>query len=162
MRNNLADVAAQLESGLLALIQAATDGDLVRAVAESTHAPANALLAATFADKKAPSGDPWRPPAHDYGHPLLDATGELKSSGKVYVRLESSAVYGRGGGFEIIFSYSDEKAPWQNFGTKRGGRQHIPPRPLLPAEGAEGPWVEALESTMQTTIDQWLSAHVHV
>ena len=158
MQSNLADVAAQLEAGLMASLRRIANGDLLNDVAAECAKRGKELLAEEFESKTAPSGAPWLPQKHDYGNPLLDRTGELKGSGRVMV----IGPNGFAAGFQLTFFFSDEKAPWQHYGTKRNGKPHIPARPLVPAEGDEERWRADLESTMQTTLDGWLAANVHV
>jgi len=170
---NLSAVEAylgQLAQGL----EDAAGGAGQSAVAEAMAERGKDLLKEEFASKTDPTGKPWVPPAHDYGHPLLDETGALKDSGSCDVGPQDDA-----SGFQLTFAFTDEKAIWHQRGTKRGGvhpsgtrrkssvdlpaeRQHIPPRPMLPAEGQETRWREQLEAAGQVTLDQWLSEHVSV
>jgi hypothetical protein len=172
LSNNLATVAAQLEAGLLAALERAADGELEERIAEAQAERGEQLLAMMFDTATAPSGAPWLPPARDYGHPLLRASGDLEASGECEVgpRLDAT-------GHELTFRFTDEKAPWQHFGTKRGGRQpsglrrksgadgsparmHIPPRPLLPEQATAGAWIADLDQVGQRAADAWLTANV--
>lgn len=171
MQNNLAEIAAALRPAQEALARAA-GGELAEDIAASMRERGEDLIGEMFASTTAPSGAPWAPPARNYGHPLLHASGDLESSGVVTIgpRFDAKAI-------EITFSFGDEKAPWHHFGTKRGGRalsgtrrksgadgsgetQHIPARPLLPAEGEEDRWREELEVAGQAACDSWITANV--
>lgn len=159
MSNNLAAVAAQLRAGLGVALQAAANGELERVIADAHAERGLELVAEGFESKQGPNGAPWAPAAHDYGHPLLDATGELKSSAQTLVsRCDAS-------GHEITLFVTDEKAPWHQHGTKRNGKQHIPARPFLP-EGPWArevrPWLRELNIVGQATIDRWLESNVRV
>lgn len=174
MSTNLADVAALIQAKILDPLQEVAEGVLEEHIAEAQAERGKELLTEMFALTTAPSGAPWLPPAHDYGHPLLHDSGDMQDSGTCTVgpRLDAT-------GHDITFEFTDEKAPWQHGGTRRGGihysgtrrksgadgsseRQHIPPRHLLPEPGEEGPWVDDLTTVGQVASDQWLRDHIHI
>lgn len=180
MQNNLASVAAQLEA-LASGCDRAASGELLHAVAESVSVRGTELLAEEFATLTAPSGVPWAPAAHDYGHALLQASDALRSSGTCTIGPRDDA-----SGFDLTFAFTDEKAPWHHFGTRRGGgralsdggaatgarrksgadgsgeRYHIPARPLLPVSGDHGRWRDDLEAVGAAAAERWLTVNVRV
>lgn len=180
MQNNLASVAASLES-MIAGIERAVRGELASAVSVSMAERGAELLTDMFATTTSPSGVPWAPPARNYGHPLLHASGDLESSGTCEVGPRDDA-----GGFDLTFAFTDPKAPWHQFGTKRGGgralsyggaatgarrksgadgsgeRYHIPARPLLPVVGDHGRWRDDLEEVGQRAAERWLTVNVRI
>lgn len=153
MKTNLATVIADLQARVLAPLEAMANGEASTSVAEAQAVRGRALMAEDFAALRSPSADPWHPPARDYGHPLLDATGALKDSADCHVGPRDDAT-----GYSLTFQYTDEKAIWQHGGTMRNGRRHIPPRPLLFKDDAGAArWISELNITGKAALDQWLA-----
>lgn len=160
-----------VSSGLHALAA----GEASAPIAEAMAAHGAELLDAGFASATAPDGSAWAPAARDYGHPLLDASGSMRSSARCeVVSAEPTRI-------TLLFTIADEKSVWHQRGTFRGGpttsalraqnrksfrsgeadAQHIPARKMIFDEGeTPAPWVAALEVTGQHALDQWMTARI--
>lgn len=172
------DIGAMLAAlrGVSTGLRGLASGDAAGSVADAMAARGAALIDEGFAAQTAPDGSAWAPPARAYGHPLLDATGEMRSSARCEV-VTSDATR-----IALLFSIDDEKATWHQFGTFRGGPttspvraqnrksfrgsgaregQHIPARKMIFSEGERPePWVSALETVGQQALDRWMTEHV--
>lgn len=161
-------------------------GTVQQEIVEAMRAEGERLLLATFDTQTAPDGSAWVPAARNYGHPLLNATGEMRSSAHCVIGSRDDA-----SGFSLSFSVDDEKAVWHQFGTYRGGptssplraqnrksgratmsgvtsafhegaeRKHIPARKMIFDEGeVPAPWVASLEAVGQAALDRFLTARI--
>lgn len=97
-------------------------------------------LLATFRASIEPSGRPFAPLKVRIGGRPLVLTGAMMNSANCKVGPKDDAA-----GFDLTYLVTDEKAPWHQSGTRRGGgsrksgrgrgaspeRQHIPPRKML-------------------------------
>jgi phage gpG-like protein len=163
-----------LHNGAIGL-RAMARGEATSAVADAMAVRGAELLDQTFATETAPDGSAWAKAARDYGHSLLNASGAMRASARCVVVTDD------GTQITLLFSIDDEKAPWHQFGTFRGGPttsalraqnrksfrtgeaegQHIPARPMIFSEGeAPAPWVAALEATGQQALDRWMTEHI--
>ncbi len=147
---NLADAAKALRSGVVVPLQRIARGDLSVTMALACQSEGAKVMLKTFDRQQTPSGRGWAAPAHDYGHPLLRANGDLRASGDCVLRGVTS------GGFTVRFSFADAKAPWQHYGTSRGGRSHIPARQIIPDDGWADVWITALVTAAQSAADAWM------
>jgi hypothetical protein len=167
--SNLNDLAAHLER-----IAASLAAPPVEAIAQAQAQRGRELLAAMFTTATSPSGAPWLPAKHDYGHPLLVASGALADSAECTIGPRDDA-----SGYDLTFRVTDEKAPWHHFGTFRGGiqfsgtrrksggdgtaaHQHIPPRPLMFDDSNASIWKTELDSIAQRMLDSWLAERINL
>ena len=160
----------------VAMFDAMARGELQYALSERLRARGQELLLYTWEEQAAPDGTPWASPARDYGHPLLDKTGEMKSSARVELGPRIDAT-----GFSITFTVADPKAIWHQYGTHRGGpttsplraqnrksyrageseRLHIPARPMLFSdESTAARWIEDLEQLAIAFVGEWMTARI--
>jgi hypothetical protein len=156
-------------------LRAMASGEATSAVGDVMAVRGAELLDHGFATQAAPDGSAWAPAARDYGHPLLDASGAMRASGRCEV-VSADATR-----LTLLFTVADEKSVWHQRGTFRGGpttsalraqnrksfrsgaaeAQHIPVRKMIFDEGeTPAPWVAALEVTGQQALDRWMTEHV--
>lgn len=171
---NLSAMIAGL-SGVSTGLRGMASGEATAAIADAMAVRGAELLDQGFATQTAPDGSAWARAARDYGHPLLDASGAMRASARCEV------VTADGTRIALLFSVADEKSPWHQFGTFRGGPttsalrahnrksfrsgaaegQHTPARKMIFDEGeTPAPWVAALEVTGQQALDRWMTDHV--
>ncbi len=166
----------QLRDGFRAM----ASGEMQEEMLRDMSARGTELIQEGFAEQRAPDGNPWRPAARDYGHPLLNASGDMLGSAEC-----TPGPRDDGQGFQLTFAVQDAKAIWHQFGTFRGGptssalraqnrksfrsggrgseRQHIPARKMIFNQG-ETPdrWINELTKVAQASAERWLSARFKV
>jgi hypothetical protein len=119
---------------LIAKVEALGSGDRNQEIHETIGNAWGDLARLGFQDSADPYGNPWAPPARDYGHPLLVDTLDLVTS---FLMTPTSD--------GVTLAYTDSKAAWHHYGTET-----IPARPLLPTEAGGLPelWIQvAAEET---------------
>lgn len=171
---HLGDAIARL-SAVRDGLRAMAEGEASSSVADAMAERGAALIDEGFAAQTAPDGSAWAPAARDYGHPLLDASGAMRSSARCEVVSDDATR------ITLLFSLDDEKSVWHQLGTFRGGPttsalraqnrksfrsgaaegQHIPARKMIFDEGeTPGPWVDALVAVGQQALDRWMTENV--